>query len=120
MRMKRVNRWLSPQVLIDKLHEEADGRILVLTLVGELESKDFTHFTPEVERAVKKHRKTRSLVEMQNFHGWTMGAMWEDIKFDAHQYLNIERLALVGDKKWRHGWRRFASRSPPRRCGTLM
>ena len=42
------------------------------------------------------------LVVMHDFHGWTAGALWEDIKFDAKHFNDIERLALVGDKKWEH------------------
>ncbi len=90
-----------------KLREESDGRILVLTLSGKLEKEDYTHFTPEVERAVKEHGKIRLLVEMHDFHGWTLGAMREDIIFDMHHYSHIERLALVGDKKWEAGMATF-------------
>jgi hypothetical protein len=60
-----------------KLHEEADGRIMVLTLSGKLDKQDYAHFMPEVERAIKKHGKIRLLVEMREFHGWSLGAMWE-------------------------------------------
>ena len=27
-------------------------------------------------------------------------ALWDDIKFGASHYTSIERIALVGDKKW--------------------
>lgn len=40
---------------------------------------------------------------MREFHGWSMGALWEDIKFDLHHFADIERLALIGDKKWEVG-----------------
>ena len=29
--------------------------------------------------------------------------MWEDIKFDINHFGDIERLAMVGEKKWQHG-----------------
>lgn len=31
------------------------------------------------------------------------GALWDDITFDAKHFADIERLAIVGDKKWEHG-----------------
>ncbi len=37
---------------------------------------------------------------MHDFHGWTAGALWEDIKFDAKHFSEIERLAIVGEKQW--------------------
>jgi hypothetical protein len=40
---------------------------------------------------------------MHDFHGWTAGALWEDIKFDARHFKDIERVALVGETKWQQG-----------------
>jgi hypothetical protein len=40
------------------------------------------------------------LVKMHDFHGWTAGALWEDIKFDARHFGDIERLAIIGEKTW--------------------
>ena len=45
----------------------------------------------------------RGLIRMHDFHGWQMGALWEDIKFDVKHFAHIERLALVGDSKWEAG-----------------
>jgi SpoIIAA-like len=56
-----------------------------------------------VERLVKAHGKIRMLVEMHDFHGWTVGALWEDIKFDVKHFSDIERVAMVGESKWQHG-----------------
>jgi hypothetical protein len=86
-----------------ELHEEAGGSILILTLSGELTTADYDRFTPQVERAVKAHGKVRMLVRMHDFHGWTLGAVWKDIRFDARHFADIERLALVGDKRWEAG-----------------
>ena len=44
---------------------------------------------------------------MHDFHGWTAGALWEDIKFDMHHWKDIERLALVGETKWEAGMAAF-------------
>jgi len=86
-----------------ELHEEAGGKLLVLTLSGKLMKDDYAHFTPEVDQAIKDHGKVRMLVRMHNFHGWDLGAVWEDVKFDLHHFSHIERLALVGDRRWEAG-----------------
>ena len=44
---------------------------------------------------------------MHDFHGWTLGAVWEDVKFDLRHFSHIERLALVGDTKWEAGMAMF-------------
>lgn len=86
-----------------KIQGEDDGKVLTLELSGKLTKEDYSHFTPEVERAVKENGKVRMLVRLNDFHGWTMSALWEDIKFDAHHFSNIERLAIVGENKWEAG-----------------
>jgi len=85
------------------LHEEAGGRILVVGLSGKLIKDDYERFIPEVERLAKQHGKLRILVQMHDFHGWTLGAIWQDIKFDWKHFQDVERLALVGEKAWEHG-----------------
>lgn len=79
---------------------EAGKHILVVRATGKLSKEDYEHFIPEVERLIKKEGKIRLLFDMQNFHGWDVGALWEDIKFDMKHFSHIERLAMIGDKKW--------------------
>ena len=86
-----------------ELHEEADGKIVILNLSGKLAKEDYEHFTSVVERAVKAHGKVRMLVRMHDFHGWTLSAVWEDSKFGLHHFSDIERLALVGESRWEAG-----------------
>lgn len=83
-----------------ELHEEFEGKILNVKISGKLTKEDYAHFVPETERLIKQHGKVRMLVHMHDFHGWTMGALWEDIKFDFRHFSDIERLALVGHSKW--------------------
>lgn len=85
------------------LHEEAAGKVLVVKLSGKLTKQDYAHFTPEVERLIRQHGKLRVLVQMHDFHGWEMSALWEDIKFDWKHFRDIERLALVGESNWEAG-----------------
>jgi hypothetical protein len=89
------------------LHEAAGGKILVVNLSGKLTKEDYEHFVPEVERLIRQHGKIRMLVQMQDFHGWTVSALWEDIKFDLKHFNHVERLAFVGDRKWEAGMAAF-------------
>jgi hypothetical protein len=85
------------------LQEEAGGKVLSVRLSGKLTNQDYEHFVPEVNRLIRQHGKIRVIVQMHDFHGWTLGALWEDIKFDLRHFSHIERLALVGDRKWEAG-----------------
>lgn len=90
-----------------ELTQEAAGKILVAKLSGKLASHDYATLVPEVERLVQQYGKIRVLVQMHDFHGWTIGGLWEDIKFDLKHFRDIERLALVGESKWEAGMAAF-------------
>jgi hypothetical protein len=90
-----------------ELKELDNGKLLEVHLTGKLGKEDYEKFLPTVERLVKQHGKIRMLVELHDFHGWTAGALWEDIKFDAKHFNNIERLAVVGETKWEKGMATF-------------
>ncbi len=65
--------------------------------------------SPVVDELLKKHDKIRVMFEMVDFHGWETAALWDDIKFDAKHFSDIERLAMVGDRKWEKGMSKFCS-----------
>ncbi len=86
-----------------QLTERNNGKILEVRVSGKLVHEDYQHFVPEFERLVKEHGKIRVLFEMTGFHGWNASALWDDIKFDLKHFSDIERLAMVGDRKWEKG-----------------
>lgn len=84
-----------------------DGRVLEVAVSGKLTHADYEHFIQAFERLVKRYGKIRVLFEMSDFHGWEMAALWDDIKFDVKHFSDIERLAMVGDKRWEQGMAAF-------------
>ena len=85
-----------------QLNEEDDGKVLILHISGKLVKADYEHFVNEFERLIRQHGKLRVLFDIADLR-WDAGAVWEDIKFDMKHFSDIERLAMVGDKKWQHG-----------------
>ena len=83
-----------------RLEKIADHKIAMVSASGKLSKEDYEHFVPEVERLINEAGKIRLLFEMRDFHGWDAGALWEDIKFDLKHFADVERLAMVGEKKW--------------------
>jgi hypothetical protein len=83
-----------------ELNEKNTTKILAVRLSGKLMKEDYETLVPEFERLQKEHGKLRILLEMVDFHGWKAGALWEDVKFDLKHFTHIERLAMVGDKRW--------------------
>ena len=90
-----------------EIEEHNNGKVLIVRATDKLSKADYEQFVPEVERLIDQSGKIRILFEMVDFHGWKAGALWQDIKFDVRHFSDIERLALVGDKKWEKGMSLF-------------
>ena len=67
---------------------------------GKLHDEDYKTFVPLVDAAIAKDGKVRVLAQFHDFHGWDLGALWDDIKFSTTHCTRIERIALVGEKTW--------------------
>lgn len=94
-----------------KLNEENGGKVLEIHVSGKLVKADYEQLLVEFARLVGQHGRLRVLFDMTGFHGWEASAAWEDIKFGIKHFAHIERLAMIGEKKWQHGvamfWRPF-------------
>ena len=82
---------------------EKNGGELEVLVTGKLVKEDYDALVPTVDRAIERYGKIRMLIVMHDFHGWTASAFWEDTKFGARHFRDIERLAMVGETKWQHG-----------------
>jgi hypothetical protein len=76
------------------------GKILGFELSGLLHDEDYKSFVPKIDAAIAEHGKVRLLAKFHDFKGWDMKALWDDIKFSTTHCTKMERIALVGEKKW--------------------
>ena len=81
---------------------ESHDHVLGFKMSGKLTDADYRYYTPIVDAAVQKYDKVRLLALFHDFHGWDCHAMWDDTKFAIKNFHHIEKVALVGDKKWEH------------------
>ena len=79
---------------------QSSGKILGFRMSGKLHDEDYQNFTPMIDAAVAREGKVRLLAQFHDFHGWDLGALWDDIEFSTTHCTKIERIALVGDKTW--------------------
>lgn len=82
------------------LATEVREKVLEIQVTGKLVRQDYEKFVPETERLIRQYAKIRILMVMRDFRGWDAGALWEDIKWDAKHFNEVERVAIVGEKKW--------------------
>jgi hypothetical protein len=85
--------------MIEQLPAPSD-KVLAFKMSGKLHAEDYRKFVPLIDAAAAKEGKVRLLAEFEDFHGWDLHALWDDIKFATTHCNTIERIALVGDKKW--------------------
>lgn len=83
-----------------QLKEELGGRLVKVHVSDKLNKEDFERFVPEVERLITDHGRVRVLFDMQEFRGWNVGGLWEDVKFSVNHFNDVERVAMVGERKW--------------------
>ena len=81
------------------INELSDGLVEV-RLSGKLHEADYEEFVPGIEAIIERAGSVRFLMIMEDFHGWDLGAVWEDTKFGMKHGSEIARIAMVGDKKW--------------------
>ena len=85
--------------MIEQLHQTSE-KVLGFKMSGKLHDEDYKRFVPLVDAAIAKDGKVRLLAQFHDFHGWDLHALWDDIKFTRAHGRDIERIAMIGDKKW--------------------
>jgi SpoIIAA-like len=79
---------------------QTSEKVLGFKMSGKLHDEDYKMFVPVIDAAAAKHGTVRMLAQFNDFHGWDLHALWDDIKFSTTHCTKIERIALVGDKAW--------------------
>jgi len=74
----------------------------VLTIIasGHLSREDLDAVTPRLAQLLDRHGRLRFYVELRDVSGFTMGALWQDLKFDFRHRHQYGRTAIVGHKTW--------------------
>ncbi len=80
--------------------ERSTANVVGFKISGKLLHSDYQHLLPMLEKLIEEHGSIRCLVEMIDFHGIELRALWDEIKFDVRHARQIERCAVVGDRAW--------------------
>ncbi len=83
-----------------ELIESAEAQLLEVQASGKLSKEDYEHFEPAVSGLIGTSGKIKILFVMRDFHGWDLGAVWEDIKFATKHCRDIDKIAMVGENAW--------------------
>lgn len=63
---------------------------------------DYDRIIQITKEAIGREGKVRALIILEAFEGWERRGDWGDVSFMTEQGQHIEKMAIVGDEKWRH------------------
>jgi hypothetical protein len=75
-------------------------RILTVKVSGTLTQPELTNLQKAAAAIFGADGKWRILVLTENFQGWERGASWDDFSFQSDHDVHIERMAIVGERRW--------------------
>lgn len=82
---------------------ESGGNVIGYEVAGRLTDSDYETFTLDVEEQLSRSDGVRLLLQVDELAGLTPKALWDDFKFGVEHGRQVERLAIVGDRRFA-GW----------------
>jgi hypothetical protein len=80
---------------------DASGKLLQIKIRGMLKKADHERIIRIAKEAIAREGKIRALIIAEGFEGWERSEDWGDVSFMMEEGQQIERMAIVGDEKWR-------------------
>ena len=85
--------------MISVEHDRRRDRI-VIRASGTLTTDDYEQALPEIEHAMTlSQAPLRVMLRLEDFHGWEIGALWQELKFDLKHRGDVARIAVIGETR---------------------
>jgi len=79
---------------------DTTGGILLFKVAGRVTQAEFAAVQQQAAEIIQQQGKVRFLVMAEDFAGFDKGGDWGDVSFQAKYDPFIEKIAIVGDKRW--------------------
>ena len=79
-----------------------------MDISGRLQKRDLDAIHASAAAEIHRAGRIRLFVVLTQFDGWEDGANWRDLSFYVRHGDDIERIAIVGDRRWRSDALMFA------------
>jgi SpoIIAA-like len=96
--------------MLEVMERGGSGNVVGLRVTGTVQREDFRVLTPHVDAAIARHGSVRLLCDLSGWAGIEPGALWEDLRFSLRHARDIDRMAVVTDRRWIERWVAFAGR----------
>jgi hypothetical protein len=87
--------------MITKL-AESSGKAVGFQATGQITAQDYEQLTSEVQALVDEAGSIGLLLDLEGFQSEAPSAWRADLEFGRAYRHKVERLAIVGDKRWQH------------------
>lgn len=72
--------------------------IIKIRASGTLTRNDYDYTVPEIEHAMELSKgPLRVKLRLEDFHGWDIGALWQELEFDLKHRDDLGRIAVIGE-----------------------
>lgn len=83
-----------------RIEREKSGNLVKTFVSDKLTQEDYDKILPALQQTVNEWDSVRWYFEMRDFSGWEPGAALKDLKFDVEHANEMQKIAMVGTKKW--------------------
>ncbi len=79
---------------------ENTGALMVVKITGKLSKREMDAMQRAAVAVISREGKVRVLIFGDHFEGWEEKGNWGDVSFLTKYDSQIERIAVVGEKRW--------------------
>lgn len=85
--------------MIEKM-DRSSGNIVGFNVSGDVTKADYETLGPAVEAAIDAAGSVNILLDLREFHWEKVSAWGADLEFGRTYHHKIDKMAIVGNKKW--------------------
>ena len=79
----------------------ASGKLLEIKIRGMFKKAEHDRIVRIAKETIAREGKIRALLILEGFEGWERHEGWGDVSFMMEEGRDIEKMAIVGDEKWK-------------------
>ena len=72
-----------------------------IKISGQASVKDYEQIQSLTLSTLESYKGCRMLIILDNFKGWSKDARWDEILFMQEHQNKVQKIAIVGDEKWK-------------------
>lgn len=80
---------------------QTDGAFVAVRIRGLMRLADMQAMQATTQKLIEQGKKPRCLVVAEDFQGWDKQDDWNDVGFFVEHGDDIEKMAIVGDERWK-------------------